>query len=424
MPRWNAKPDRELARPPAGPTNAIDLATPTPDDYPQFLGPNRNQSIDDRVLEPDWESHPPQLVWRQPIGAGWSGFVAVNGYAVTQEQRDTEECVSCLEIATGKLIWSNGVPARHETTLGGTGPRATPAIDAGSVYAMGAKGGLRCLDGADGHERWRQKLGNDRDAEVIAWGRSGSPLIVDGLVVVPAGGIGNGMPATLIAFDKENGQKIWQGGETQISYASPTLVTLNGTRQILYVAENQVMGFDPATGNVLWKHSWPGNSAANASSTNAVPIDDHRIFLSKSYGQGSAVVEVRCVGGTQWSADEVWAEPTRMKTKFSNVVYYQGQIFGFDDTMLQCIDAETGERHWKRGRFGFGQLLRVGDKLLIAGENGELALVAATAEQFQQLGMIQAIDGKTWNNPCVYGDLVLLRNATEAACYRVAFVGK
>ena len=113
-----------------------------------------------------------------------------------------------------------------------------------------------------------------------------------------------------------------------------------------------------------------------------------------------------------------------MKTNFSNVVYYQGQIFGFDDTMLQCIDAETGERHWKRGRFGFGQLLRVGDKLLIAGENGELALVAATAEQFQQLGLIQAIDGKTWNNPCVYGDLVLLRNATEAACYRVAFVGK
>ncbi|MCA9171606.1 MAG: hypothetical protein KDB23_28255, partial [Planctomycetales bacterium] len=175
-------------------------------------------------------------------------------------------------------------------------------------------------------------------------------------------------------------------------------------------------------GEVLWNHEWPGNSAANANSSNAVPIDEQHVFLSKSYGQGSALIKVTCKPDKSATVEEVWSDPTRMKTKFSNVVVYDGAVYGFDDTMLQCVDASSGERHWKRGRFGFGQLLRVRDKLLVVGEHGELALIAATTDGLQQLGSIAALPDKTWNNPCLYGDLVLIRSATEAVCYRLPVV--
>ena len=205
----------------------VDVETVSEFDFPQFLGPNRDAKIDSVQLSDSWTT-PPRQLWKIDIGEGWSGFAAVNGYAITQEQRGAEECVTCYEIESGTLKWINSQTRRHEDTMamGKAGPRATPTIHEGRVYITSATGVVDCLDGANGDLIWSVDVPSLVDIKQIektssmglkytledstmAWGRSASPLIVGDLVIVPAGGptpVGTKLTATtMIAFDKKTG---------------------------------------------------------------------------------------------------------------------------------------------------------------------------------------------------------------------------
>lgn len=424
--RWTKTPDQLLEKPQASAKTVEDsLFTPGKHDFPQFLGPTRSARIDALPLETDWHKHPPKLIWKQPIGAGWSSFAIVGGVAVTMEQRDQEEFVTCYSLADGKLLWSHAIQGRHEETLGGPGPRSTPTIDDGKVYALGATGVLRCLDLASGKELWKRDvtaqfgLTHDDEMSLVAWGRSASPLIVDNLVVVPAGGRQDGEHASLIAYDKETGQEVWRVGTWQIGYASPSLVELCGVRQILIVNEDTVSGHDPATGKVLWDFAWPGSSAANANTSQAIVLPGDRVFVSKGYSQGATLQQVRRDGDGKFTVEQIWLNRSVIKTKFTNAVVSGDFIYALSDGVLECIEWSSGNRKWKKGRYGHGQILLVGDVLLVLAESGEVALVAASPEQFTELTKFQAIEGKTWNNPALSGNLLLVRNAEEAACYEL-----
>ncbi len=405
----------------------IDLRSMTTDDFPQFLGPSRNGAIDGVTLGTDWIKQPPQLVWRKAeFGAGWSAFAAVNGYAVTQEQRGENEIVSCYEIATGILVWSNSTVTRHQTLPGGVGPRSTPTIVDGRVYTLGATGVLRCLDGSAGEEVWRRDLlaeigtTEEEFTQLVAWGRAASPLVDAGRVVVPLGQSANGTDgASLAAFDVATGELLWKKGHRQISYASPMIATLDGVRQIVMVCEDAVCGHDAETGEPLWEYPWPGKSNANASCSQPVDAGNNRLFFSKGYAIGSALVEVHQDTAGEWIVQAIWRRRTTMKTKFTNVVIYNGYVYGLDDGILSCVDLETGQRKWKRGRYGHGQVLRVGDVLLVQAESGQVCLAGLNPERYEELARFSAIAGKTWNNPCLYGRYLLVRNSQEAACFEL-----
>lgn len=426
--RWQTVRDRGLQTPQAA-KGAADLASTTPDDFPQFLGPRRDNRLPDVLLQTDWNAHPPRLIWRDEIGAGWSAFSAVNGFALTMEQRGDEELVTCRDVATGRIRWFHAVHCRHESVLGGVGPRSTPTIDQGRVYALGATGVLRCLDGATGEELWRDdilaRLERSPEADLwrVSWGRAASPLIVDNLVVVPWGGDRDGRRASLAAYDKATGKVVWTGGEHEASYSSPTLATLCGVRQILIVSQDFVTAHDPSSGSVLWQCDWPGNSAANASVSQPVPVGDDLLLLTKGYSLGAKLVQIRR-DGHRWSVDQRWANFRVLNTKFTNVVVQEGFAYGLSDGILECVDLADGRRRWKGGRYGQGQVLGVGDCLLVQAESGEIALVAATPEGHQQLAAYPALEGKTWNNPCLYGRWLLVRNAQQAACYELALRGR
>ncbi|HEX5104706.1 MAG TPA: PQQ-binding-like beta-propeller repeat protein, partial [Pirellulaceae bacterium] len=280
----------------------IDLTTTTPADFPEFLGPGRRCWIEDPGLATDWTAQPPKLLWKHEIGAGWSAFAAVNGYAVTMEQRGDQEWVSCYEIATGKPIWGRAIEARHAHPLGGVGPRSTPTIAGGHVYALGGTGRLQCLDGSNGKLIWEQDLLQlygvtqaESEAEVL-WGRAASPLVVDGLVIVPAGGktdpANKRKPTSLVAFRAEDGTKVWEAGADQISYSSPVLATLAGQRQVVIVNEMTVTGHDVETGRQLWGHKWPGSSSSSASVSQAVPLAGDMLLLTKGYGGGAELLKL------------------------------------------------------------------------------------------------------------------------------------
>jgi outer membrane protein assembly factor BamB len=430
-PRWTSLSSAEkLDKLPASPAaRFIDLATKTPHDFPQFLGPERSCWISGPALARDWSANEPKLVWKRPIGAGWSAFSAVNGYAATIEQRGPDECVTCYEIATGQPMWAHAIAARHDNPLGGLGPRSTPTIHEGRVYALGATGVLRCLDGGTGQLIWsddlrkRYGLSAANDEQLVQWGRAASPLIVDGLVLVPGGGPA-GKAKNLVAFEAKTGRLVWEsenkkdgGAADQISYASPSLATLAGKRQIIIVNESTASGHDPATGQRLWNFPWPGHSNTDASSSQAVPIDADHVLLSKGYSGGAELIGLSSgEKDGMLIANSIWKSPRVLQTKFTNVVVHGGHAYGLSEGILECVEVMTGKRKWKNGRFEHGQILGVGDLLLVLSETGELNLVEANPSKFSRLGSFPVLAGKTWNNLCLFGRQLLIRNGQEAAC--------
>ncbi len=427
--RWTPKPDQLLEAPlVAEGLGNVDISKSTAAAFPQFLGPNRNLIIDDVRLDRDWQNAPPREIWRQPIGAGWSGFSAVNGFAFTMEQRGPQELITCYEVETGKARWSHGIETRHETVMGGVGPRCTPTIHDGRVYGLGATGVLRCLDGATGELLWsddilaRYGVTPEEDLNAVAWGRAASPLIVDNMVVVPFGGPAAGPFYSLAAYDAESGELRWKGGDVQVSYSSPVLTTLAGTRQIVIVNESTVSGHVPETGDVLWSHPWNGSSTASASVSQAVPLPGDRILLSKGYGQGAELIRIDATPDSACKATSLWQSTRVLKTKFTNVVALAEHVYGLSDGILECVQLSDGRRLWKdrrRADFEHGQLLCVGDVLLAQAEKGDVVMFQPNPSEYHELGRFTALHDQTWNNLCLYGKYLLVRNAVEAACFEL-----
>jgi outer membrane protein assembly factor BamB len=436
--RWKLRfapdPDESLKQI-ASKNEASDWQT-TSYDYPRFLGNGYWAEVDSARLKTDWQSHPPEEVWRKEIGAGWSSFAVVGNYAVTQEQRGDEELVSCYRVDDGELVWTHSDktrfdPADFQGGLGGIGPRATPTIHDGKVITQGATGIVNCLDAKTGRVLWSHDTAKETGADVITWGKSGSPLVVDDLVIVSVGAPNDeaareNYNSSLVAFDVETGEQRWAAGNRQASYASPLVATLAGERQIVMLNEKWITAHRVEDGRVLWEHPWADESDGNATTTQPIPLSCNRLFLSKGYGVGSSLFEVSKDADGMYSIEPQWDVPIKrvMKTKFSNAVVRDGYVYGLDDVLLSCIDAATGEVQWKKRRqpeFGHGQIMLVGDIILVLSETGELALVEATPQEYRELAAIQALDSEdtTWNTPAFAPPFLLVRNSREAACYRL-----
>jgi outer membrane protein assembly factor BamB len=431
--RWSLSPDRTL---PAGATTeravreSPESWSATPADFPRFLGPRGTAGIDAPTLDPDWEARPPKRLWRRPIGAGWGGFAVCGDHAVTLEQRGDSEVLSCRSVTSGETEWTVAVPGRHETVLGGVGPRSTPTIDGGVVYATGATGWLLAVDGGSGKVLWKKDVLQDAGIDVAAhqaavtWGRAGSPLVTESLVIVPGGGPTNGAGsmASLLGYAKDGASRPLTCGGEQISYVSPQLTRFAGRDVLIAVNESAVVGYDPGDGRQVWRFDWPGHSNSDASCSQPHVIGERRIFISKGYGIGAAVFEMEEKESDESSEPvfrTLWQQPGLLKTKFTNVTIHDGHAYGLSDGILECVSLAEGKRRWTSGRYGQGQLLRVGSLLLVQAESGEVVLVDCSPQRHVVRARLQAIAGQTWNNPCLSGNRLLVRNCEEAACYEL-----
>jgi outer membrane protein assembly factor BamB len=402
--RWAARGGDEVAG------GAARLEGPT-GDYPQFLGPDRNATVGAVALAAGWDTRTPREIWRRSIGEGWSAFAVAGRIAVTQEQRGEEELVTAYDLASGERLWEHADAGRYETTIAGVGPRATPTIEEGRVYALGALGRLNALDLATGRALWSRDLAGELALKTPEWGRPSSPLVVDGLVVTAVGGRGR----ALVAFDAVDGELRWQAGDDDVGYSSPTLVTLAGRRQIVIFNRASVAGHDVETGALLWSFPW---SARQPNVALPVAIGEDRLLVSSGYGEGSRLLKIEARGGESFAARVVWESP-RLKAKFTNVVVHDGFVYGLDDGVMVCLDPATGERCWKRGRYGHGQVILVDDLLLVQTEDGDVVLLDPNPNEPRELGRFAAFDGKTWNCPALVGRYLLLRNHREAALFEL-----
>ncbi len=397
----------EVAAPDVGRASAVDIE-PTGHDFPQALGPQRDSRVDLQLVD-DWKASPPQELWRQPVGPGWAGFAVVGQLAVTHSQSGDEEVVLALDLATGEPRWSFSYPARYDTTVGGVGPRTVPTIAAGRVFALGGTGVLTALDLASGEKLWQRAVVDE--AVLPDWGKSGAPLVLDDVVVVSPGGEGQ----SLAAYEIEDGELRWSAGSDLPSYSSPTLLELDGVEQIVVFNQTSVVGHDPLSGELLWRHPVP---EYQPNVTNPIALDHDSFLVSTGYGIGSRRLQVQGGGEATWSVTEEWTS-TRLKSKFANLILEQGVLYGLDDGVLAAVDPTNGERLWKRGRYGHGQLLLVKDLLLVQTEKGELVLLSVTAQGAEERARYQVFSGKTWNPPALAGDVLLVRNDEEAVALRL-----
>lgn len=224
----------------------------------------------------------------------------------------------------------------------------------------------------------------------------------------------------LVAYDAATGEPRWLGPEGGWGYGSPQLQTIQGVPQILLLDTKGVIGVAPADGTLLWRDEWPGDGILQPGSTS-----DGDILIGTGSGIGSkAKIGIRRIALTHqasgWDVTERWTSRA-LKPYFNDFVVHKGHAYGFDGSILACVDLKDGKREWKGGRYGHGQLLMLADQdlLLVLSEGGELALVRATPDKFAELSRFPAIQGKTWNHPVLVGETLLVRNGEEMAAFRL-----
>jgi outer membrane protein assembly factor BamB len=386
-----------------------------PNDVPGFRGAERNSVVTGTKLDTDWTAHSPEKIWRQRLGPAWSGMIIVDGHLVTQEQRDETEVVACYDATTGKEIWVYSDPVRFYESLSGAGPRGTPTFADGRIYSLGGKGNLNCLDAATGKLLWSHDLVAEADASIPQWGFSVSPVVVDGKVIAFAPGTKEKASAGVVAYDAATGKELWRTGDGGDSYSSPQLVTLGGVQQVLMQDSHGLRAFDLNDGKLLWQHSTAGEVALPMLQPFAV--SDTRLLAALD--SGFTLFEVKQDAG-EWHIEQVWVS-NRIRPGFNDFVADKEKIFGLDDGILCALDLETGERLWKKGRYGHGQLLMLPDQdlLLVQGARGDVLLIDVSGEQSAEGGKFSAIEGKTWNHPALVGQRLYVRNGEEIACYEL-----
>ncbi len=406
-----AEPGKEMPADAAKPA-AAPLEPPLEVLWAGFRGAPRDAVVRGARIDADWAKTPPVEVWRKPVGPGWSSFAAGGGLFFTQEQRGDYEVVACYRLATGEPVWMHQDKARFWESNGGPGPRGTPLLHDGRIYSLGATGILNVLNARDGSLVWTRSAAADTGAKIPGWGYTSSPLVVNDAVIVSTSG-------RVAAYDLASGGKPrWVATTGGGSYASPHLANFDGVTQIVMLNGSGAAGIAPDDGKILWKHAWEGSPILQP-----VALADGELLINTadaSGGIGTRRLAVKQSPGG-WTVEEKWTS-RGLKPYFNDLVVHNGFAFGFDGGILSCVDVQDGQRKWKGGRYGHGQMLLLAeqDLLLVLSEEGDLALVAAQPDGFTEVAKFKAIEGKTWNHPALAGDLLLVRNGEEMAAFRVS----
>lgn len=404
----------------AAPAKNVDAASLTAalanPEWPAFRGADRASRSQGPQISADWTAQPPKQLWKIPVGPGWSSFAVAGKLLFTQEQRGPNETVVCYNADDGREIWKQEIEARLEDPLGGPGPRATPTLADGGLFVTYATGEFLRLNPVTGAVVWKQNLKAIAGRELPMWGFAASPLVTHATVIVHAGGPGE---KGLLGFDSASGELRWSAADGNDSYGSPQLNTIAGEELVLMLTNEGLVFLDPAIGKVRLNYAWKFD---NYRCLQPAVVGD-TILLPTGMGAGTRAIRITKTDG-KLAAEELWTS-RHLKPDFTDIVVHHGYAYGIDAGIFTCIDLKTGERKWRGGRYGKGQVLLLENSgmLLIAAEDGRVVLVRADPGAPTEVASFKAIEGKTWNHPVVVGDRLYLRNSQEAACFQLPMAG-
>ena len=389
-------------------TNAEPI-TSTHREWHQWRGPNRDGISHETGLITSWPEAGPREVWRISLGDGFSGISISNGRAYTMYAKGEDEIVVCFDAKTGEEIWRYLDDYRFENRQGGDGPRSTPTVDGDSVYVLSAHGRLVALDALTGKEQWGYDFTKVFESKVPQHGFSTSPVVEGNLLLVEVGGTEN---RAIIAFNKENGDIVWNTQDDSSAYSSPITVTIHNVRQAIFFTAEGLVSVSPQDGQVYWRYTL--HTSYNVNAATPVFIAPDKIFISSSYDTGAALVQIEETDG-KLSVSEIWRSRV-MKNHFGSSILHEGYLYGFDDGTLKCIEANTGEEQWRNRGFRKGTLILADGHLIVLGEGGNLALVKASHAEYLEVAQSQILNGRCWTAPSVSRGKLYLRNNEELVC--------
>jgi outer membrane protein assembly factor BamB len=386
-------------------------------DWPQWRGANRDDISTETGLQKKWSSNGPKRAWlNEDGGLGYAGFAVVADKLYTMGLYDAEEKLICLDANTGKKLWDVTVGAIYKNGWG-DGPRSTPTVAGGKVYAMAGQGDLLCADAATGKKIWSTSMTKDHGGKLQGWGYTESPLVDGNLVIVTPGGT----KGAILALDAATGDTKWQLTDVteNAQYSSILPITHNGQRQYVQLLMSSIIGVSPE-GKLLWKTDFPGKTAVIPT-----PIySNGQVYVAAGYGVGCKSIKIGS------GSAEVVFENTNMVNHHGGVILIEGKLYGHSDKGgWTCQDFKTGEVVWQDKAFGKGAVTSIGGKQLIClSENdGTVALVDVSDRGWKEISSFKLEaqssqrnpKGKIWVHPVVANGKLYLRDQEMISCYDI-----
>lgn len=389
--------------------------TANADDWPQFLGPHRNGVSAETGLVSEWPDGGLKELWRVECVGGLSGIAVADNRAITMTQNRGLQSVAAFDVATGKRLWRTPVAPAYRNQQG-DGPRATPTIRGDRVFAFTGDGVLSCLEAKGGQLVWSRPVVSELGGKPADYGMASSPLVYEDLVIVTAGVPG----ACVVACDEKTGEIRWKSGEDRAGYSSAVVATVHDQPVLLALTASSLSAMNPASGEVLWRHSFPTEYDCNT----ATPVVfENQVLISAGENHGSVLLKVTGDG-----VSEVWntlGPRSSLRAEWQTPFLIENYLYGFDNvgsagpvTHLTCIDARTGLRVWRQPRFGKGNFTLADGKLWVTTMKGEIVLVEPTHQEFRELGRRKYL-GMTRQAPAISNGRLFARDEKHMICLQV-----
>jgi outer membrane protein assembly factor BamB len=395
------------------------------EDWPQFLGPRRDNTSSEKIAP--WTGEP-RVVWRVPVGEGHSSPVVAGGFVILFDkvpERDAEQ-LSAFDPVDGKRLAHVDQPRDAFKSPFGAGPSATPTVADGTAYALGITGQLSAVQvtRSGGEVSLRSVFGKDLLKEFKAtnlkFGISASPLVEGDLVIALVGGKGAG----IVALDRKTGKVAWRALDDSASYASPIAIGDGASRQIVALTGLKLVSLSPRDGSVNWEQ--PFKDRINESSTTPQKVGD--LLIASSVTLGTVALKLGEKGGKP-TAEVAWKQP-QLTCYFSTPVavgkdylyMVTGALSIQQSISLRCVEVATGKTLWSKPNIGkyHAALVKTGDdKLLMLDDAGNLTLIQPDAKEYKQLARSK-VCGETWAHPAVSNGRIYLRDAKELMCIELA----
>lgn len=371
-------------------------------DWPHFRGPSRDNSVSPKGLDLSLKNLDQRVKWRKKVGVGYTVAAIADGRGYTAGWEDGKATLECFNPETGDTIWTfvyetlqfHIVPEQPKTNEGG--PVVTPTIDNGRLYHTTRDGRIFCLDAVTGKPIWQHTFADLFDVPQPRWGFSAAPVLIDGIIYMDVGKI--------VAMRADDAKVLWQTKDFTQSYSSPTPFTFKGKDYLAAFPLDGLVVVEKDTGKVVAEYPWENNPPCHAVSP--IVFDGDKIFFSMGFNKGGAVVRFTGNG-----VEKVW-EGKQMCNTTATSLYHDGHLYGFDQKVLRCVDAHTGEVKWSERGLGAGSLLAVGDTMIIMSEGGELMSAPMTPEAFKPGEKTRLIfETKVWSCPVISNGLLYARGA-------------
>ena len=381
-------------------------------EWDQWRGPARDGSVAARNAPRAW---PEQLrqTWRVEVGEGYSSPVVSAGRIFVSSRRDPDEMVIALNLADGKVLWTQKYPAAFQknqyAVAMAKGPNATPLVNGKRLFTLGATGVLVAWDTDTGRELWRRDFSKSIDTSKLFCGTAASPLMVDGRLILQVGSDIHG--GQIVGLDPVTGSSLWEWQGAGPGYASPVVITVEGQPQIVTLTQESIIGLDAKSGKELWSAPFPDEWHENI----MTPLWIGTSLVVSGTRQGTHAYTLKRTAG-QWQATERWKN-TEVAMYMSSPVYADGLIYAHSSKrkgQFVAMDAETGALKWAtEGREGeHASLLSTPEHIVFLTNNAELIVAKRRQPNFAVERRYEVAKSATWAMPLLLGANILVRDAS------------